>query len=706
MRTVIPVILSIFLISSVLVVSSSQSSFADEVIATSIGFEDSTILELKNSRGNTAQIDSIRIWISGDNEFKSFKTEQGWMGKKQLNGVIEFTTQNEVNPGESVKIGIKTIGNNPIINWKALDSNGEVISSASTQVTITETTDNQTELNKPKVVGIKEESSFRFIPENPSSNSEFRVIGKNFVPNEKLDFYIGNDLFTTVNVDEDGRVLFTAKTPNVINDDRTEFILRDSGGNEEIISIRIPNEDKRVIPDLIKLSLGNTPKEVKRGEIITLVGTATPNTTLTITSKHPDGNILNIDTILVGFNGKWSYDNLFMPDMKLGPVSIEITDGLNKALRNIDVISAKIINIESEFSMYESGETISFEGTAVPNREMSIIVEDSIGTEIYSKSITIGETGEVNFEVDIPRGAIEGTYVLTSFQGDEEGVSIFGIGQEPEEIIVLRTSKLNFSVGENVEILMQGPTNSQVSIIVIDSADREKISDTVNLGPDGKEVYVISTEDLPTGSFTFNVKRGESSSSEIFTIGLSTGSGAIEVQSTRDEYKPGEQMLILGSTGAFNVLLDVTITDSNGKIIKKVETFSDKSGVFKIDNFRIPNDAVQGIWTINAKSGGNFKDTEFMVLGNEDILSIMTDKSNYQIGDMVNISGSGARMSATVSIVIFNSDNNILNELNITAKSNGEFITIWKIERDLNPGEYTIKADDGSKEASTVFLIN
>ena len=120
MRTLLLVIFSVFLISSVALVSSVQDSFADEVIGTSIGFEDSTILELKNSRGNTATIDSIRIWLSGDNEFKSFKTEQGWLGKKQLNGVIEFTSQQQVKPGEYVKFGIKTIEENPTINWKAV----------------------------------------------------------------------------------------------------------------------------------------------------------------------------------------------------------------------------------------------------------------------------------------------------------------------------------------------------------------------------------------------------------------------------------------------------------------------------------------------------------------------------------------------------------------------------------------------------------
>ena len=77
-------VFSLLLISSIIFVSGFNTSYADEVIATSTGFEDSTILELKNNRGNTESIDTVRIWLSGDNEFKSFKTEQGWMGKKQL----------------------------------------------------------------------------------------------------------------------------------------------------------------------------------------------------------------------------------------------------------------------------------------------------------------------------------------------------------------------------------------------------------------------------------------------------------------------------------------------------------------------------------------------------------------------------------------------------------------------------------------------
>ena len=153
------VLFSLFLISSIVAVSTIQNSFADEVIATGTGFEDSTMLELKNSRTSTVNIDSVRIWLGGENEFKSFKTEQGWLGKKELNGVIEFTSQKQVKPGEVVKFGIKTIEQNPVLNWKAIDSMGNVISSASTKITESKDTQLTPELNKPKIVAIKDESN-------------------------------------------------------------------------------------------------------------------------------------------------------------------------------------------------------------------------------------------------------------------------------------------------------------------------------------------------------------------------------------------------------------------------------------------------------------------------------------------------------------------------------------------------------------------
>ena len=145
-----------------------------EIIANSFGLENSTILELKNSRGNSVEIDSVRIWLSGENSFQSFKTEQGWMGKNTPQGVIIFSSQDLLKPGEVVKFGIKTSVEKPVINWKALDTNGNIIKTAQT-ITDTEITDVK-EIIQTKSVAIKDDSTFRLIPTKLSPGSDFRVI--------------------------------------------------------------------------------------------------------------------------------------------------------------------------------------------------------------------------------------------------------------------------------------------------------------------------------------------------------------------------------------------------------------------------------------------------------------------------------------------------------------------------------------------------
>ena len=355
--------------------------------------------------------------------------------------------------------------------------------------------------------------------------------------------------------------------------------------------------------------------------------------------------------------------------------------------------------------MYQPGETAYFSGTGKPNQEISISLEDAVGTEIFSRSVSVADSGNVQFEIPIGRDAVEGTYILYLFQGDGEGITTFGVGQEPEAILILDPIKLNFPINENVDILIQGVSNGQVSLILIDSANREIFSDSINLGPDGVELYRISSDKLSSGSYTLSAQRGESMDEARFTVGFTTGSGTITVQTTRTEYLQGEQILILGKTSSKNVLLDVTITDSNGKVIKRFETFSDLSGVFKIDNFRIPMDGKTGIWKIDAKSGGNFKQTEFEVTSDSDVMIITLEKENYNIADTMNIEGSGAS-GATISLTVIDLNGDKIAELNFAAKSNGQFSTIWQIPLDTTPGEYEVLVDDGIKNASIKFTIN
>ena len=86
---------------------------------------------------------------------------------------------------------------------------------------------------------------------------------------------------------------------------------------------------------------------------------------------------------------------------------------------------------------------------------------------------------------------MKGTYVLHANQGKEDGISVVGLGEDPVEVIVVDSSKLNFKTNENVEITIQGQPNATVSIIILDDVSKEKIWTSINLGADGYHIFVV-----------------------------------------------------------------------------------------------------------------------------------------------------------------------------------------------------------------------
>tara|TARA_B100000929_G_scaffold130389_1_gene103216 strand:- start:6317 stop:8443 length:2127 start_codon:yes stop_codon:yes gene_type:complete len=686
-----------------------QSVYAEEVITVkSTALDTSSILELENNRGNDFNINSVRIWLSEDNSFKSFKTEKGWTGKFEVGGkVIVFSPQTSIKPGESVKFGIKTNSENPIINWKALDSAGQVIQSAAT-ATKQSDTERIPQITQTKIVAINDNSYFKFIPEKPSVGSDFRIIGENFIPNQNIKLYIGNQMIKTINIDGDGKFISTATVPDNLSVERTDFVLRDSGGTEKNVSMRLSDTQNRHMSSDLKISIDFTPKTVKRGDTIQLTGSATPDTTLTITSTNKNNKILNISTISTGFDGKWTFDNLFTTDLALGKITIKITDGKSTVIRNFDVISSQLINISSLQTRYEVGDTIKFAGSGIPNNEISLIVEDPIGIEVFSESFKVSSSGDIVFEVDTIVGFTEGTYILHAYQGSESAVSVVGVGVQPQEVLLVSSGQMNYSAGSDIDLIIRGEPHKAVSVVVIDESDKQKISDSIELDDNGNYIYFVESNELGTGAFTVEVRHGVSRGSTVFTIGLSTGTGLIEFQTIKDEYVLGDQILIIGKTGN-SVILTVSIIDPSGSVIREFDTFSDRIGTFTVDNFKIPSNGKTGNWIVKIGNEENFVEKSFNVVELTDTIQVNLDKDDriYRGGDMIAISGKNASIgsSVTVSITDLNGTK-VTTNLFISITSTGEFYTIWQLPKNIEPGIYDISVNDSVTDASISFTVN
>lgn len=677
------------------------------VTAKSIGFEETTIIEFENSNDNTSEIDTFRIWLGSDSNFKSFKTERGWTGQKTPEGVIVFTTSNPVQPGEVVKFGVKTDKPKPGINWKALTDTDQQIATGKTLAPDSSSTESKIEASESGI-GIFESSSFRLIPEKPSVGANMRVTGENFAANHKLDFYIDDKKMESFETDGDGRFMFTSSVPKDQAADRVDFKIVDAKGNEKAISLRLGEETGIATTENIPLTISAIPSIVYRGDTVKVTGTGSPGKSVTATIKDEGDKIVTTIAVDVDLNGKWEYEGLIAVDAPLGKQTAEITDGVETILRTWTVESPNKIEILPIKIRFEPGETIIFNGTAKPNEELQVVVEDPQGTEVYTEFLNIDSSGVVNIELPTFQSSIEGTYVLFASQGDDIDIVIVGLGQLPEEKIVVKPDKLNYSTSEKALLEIKGPASSSVSLLILDPSGKKKFNtdNPIILGPDGKSHYELDLSGYGSGVYTVVLTRGNAQTSEVFSVGLQTGSGEINAKTTKETYQPGESILILGDSSK-NALLTIELIDPDGNVLKTKDTFTNKDGIFSENSFRIPVEAKVGTWTIHVKSGPNFDDVKITVQGSvEEGMVIYVDSVMPSTGGkIVTLKGYGAAVSQLVVITVFSETDEEITELTIVSTGVGDFSTIWLVDNNIPPGTYTIKSVDSLSEAETTVLL-
>ena len=705
------IFLSSVLFISLTILLNPTNAFAEDVEIKDITFEETTILELTNE--SEQEISMFRVWLGSDFEFKSFKTEKGWVGEKTPQGVIIFTSPDTIKIGESVKFGFKTDKVTTGINWKALNEKNEQISiGKSTPGELPTALENSsqggTQFQKTDY-SMSSDSVFRIVPEKPNVGSTIRVTGDNFGTMQEFDFYINSEKIGKFETDKNGHFMTTMKIPENQNAERVDFKIKDANGEEKKISLRIGEIDNRIpVSDDIKLTIIGLPNVIHRGDILEISGTGDPGSAITAEITTPEGEIINSRTAEVDTKGNWELEEpvLIALDAPFGKYSATITDGRDSILKQWTVESDKSIMISPSTIKYEAGETMRFSGTAIPQQAIEIVLEDPLGKEIFSDILEVDKNGNVEFEFDTERTAVKGTYTVIATQEKEKEFIFVGIGQIPTIPVNLEFDKLNYKTSETAIISLSGTESEIVSLLIIDPSDKPK-GDTVSitLQPDGTGTHELELKGFSSGVYTAVVSKGTAQSTEIFTVGLQIGSGDIKLNTTKEDYHPGDSILILGDTNP-NVLLTITMTDPKGKEIKTKETFSDKNGKISEDSFRIPSDGIAGTWVINAKSGSNFVNEEISVLDVEQegmIVLIEKGESYGGVGQTMNIQVYGG--AQTVIIEIIAADGEIIEKLQFPASDDGEINQPWIIPKETEPGTYTIIASDAFNTVETTFEI-
>jgi len=701
------IILSITLLFSIALVS--IPSYAEEISVESIALDETTIMELIND--SNVDINTFRVWLGSEFSFESFKTEKGWVGEKTPQGVIIFTSSESVKPGESVKFGIKTDGSSSGINWKALDKQdkqigiGKSIANSLLNVVVNP---NVKENSRSTDTSISSESTFRIVPEKPNIGSTIRVTGEKFGASQMFDVYIDSKKIGSFETNKDGYFMTTLKIPENQNADRVDFKVVSKNGEEKKISLRIGEVGNRILESQhIPLTVQGIPKLIHRGDLLEIFGTGNPNSAVKMEITGPDGDLTRTITAETNSKGDWKVEPLLVPlDRPFGKYAGVISDGRNSKTINWTLESDKKIVITPVTLKFDQGQTMKFNGTALPNKSIELTLEDPLGKEIISDIIQIDESGIVNFEFPTTQNTMEGTYTLIAKQEKYKEFIYAGIGQLPTIPVNLEFDKLNYKAGETAVITLSGKASEIISLLIVDPSDKPKgESISIKLQPDGRGTHTIDLKGYSSGIYTAVLSKGSTQNSEVFTVGLQTGSGEININTTKVDYHPGDPILILGETSPNN-LLTVSMINPDGKEIKTRDTFSDKNGKISEGSFRVPSDAKPGAWTIKAKSGSNFDNVKINVLAViQEGMVVVVDEGQIipGFGRTINIHVYGA--SQTVQMEIVAQDGEIIEELSFPASKTGEINQPWIVPQDTEPGVYTIKVSDALNSAETAYKI-
>ena len=596
--------------------SLSEAAAADTISVSAKGLSNTIILEILNDKNNTSKIKTINVWVSTDNSFKSFKVEPGWTGNEKANGqMIVFSASKALNPGESVKFGLITDKKTSGINWKAIDENGNTVDKK--KVKVQEITESPIIFEKETETGQVQEfekstgTTLKFFPEKIRLDSHARLIGTGFDSNQLLQLYINDVLSGTISSDNQGNFKTTITIPSNLGIGVSNFVIIDEFKNTTTTEIKIEESSNRFLDTKLNFGVTSFNNEVKAEDVFSVSGNAPANTGVILIFKNKEGVIEKYRIINTDSKGVWIFEGVVGTDVELGNKSVLFQNLDTKLEYGLTIKSTSLINIMPQQIQYDPGSTITFIGEAEPNKNLEIIIKNQNRSIIHTDDVMVDATGNIDYKFPTDTGFVNGTYIIIINQGNSSYASLFGVGSPPSQQLIIAMNKLNFKTTSTPIINIVGPASTNIQILVTDQSGNEKISTSITSDLTGHGHKVLDFSSLSSGVYTVIALKGNLQDTTKFSVGLTTGSGAITLSSTKEVYVAGDRVLIIGKTGV-NAILTISLIDPQNNTVRTQDIFSDSTGQFT-NTFRIPIDGETGIWKIEVTSRLDHAATEFDV---------------------------------------------------------------------------------------------
>ena len=595
----------------------------EDISVTTKGFENTVIIEFENGKVDALNIKTIRIWISADNSFKSFKSEPGWSGAKYSDGqLLQFTASDVLKPGELVKFGVITDKKVSGINWKAIADNGNEIGPEKVKIMEISQTPIIVESVNAEKENIQQTGEMlygtkTFIPDNLRTGSNIRLVGDGFSPEQTHQFYLNDEFLKSAESDSQGNFITTINIPSTVNVGLNEFKIINDLGDSQISNVKINEQKNRLIKAgqiVHEFQINSVPESINLDEMLSISGLGQPSSPVLITIKNEDV-LETIQVVNIGVNGEWLFEKSINTDDDLGERTVIIRNNFQSITKNVNFITNQLFNISVFTTTSDSGDAFVLTGMAQPNKDLTLSIKNPDDDIIRFDILKIDESGEIKYEFPREESFKEGTYILRATQNEITQVSLFTLGTSSYDRVVVYLDKMNFKANSESKLTILGPPSTELTLNIFDPSDTRKFTETIVTNSIGIKTFELDLTGYSSGVYKAVISNPSYQDTAKFSVGLSAGSGAISFSSTKPDYSPGESMLIIGNTGA-NSLLNISLLDPNGIIIDKFEIFTDKEGGFTTEMLGIPSNAVPGIWQIKAQSGLDNKEHVINVVTN------------------------------------------------------------------------------------------
>jgi len=704
------IFISVLLVFSIFTLISISEVNAAEVISVNAkGYENTIIIEFENE--SASKIKTIKVWPGGEVTFTSFKSEPGWGGGEYSDGkLLIFTATNTLNPGESVKFGLVTDEKVNAMNWKVLDRNDNDIDKGKISIqVISETSsdiieEESKEVEQAKEVGDELYGTKKFIPEKIRPGSDIRLVGSGFGSEKNLKLYLDSTILKSVNTDKQGNFLTTISIPDAHNIGTSEFIIKDESDNIQSTSINVEEPKNRFLKTS-EFEINSVPAEIRYEETLTISGSAYPQSAIIIAFENNERVLEKTRVVSANANGEWVFEETIERTENLGEKFVIFKNNNDKTTKSLTVKSDYLIQISASAVRYNAGETVTITGTAEPNKNTTIWIKDQDKKIIHYDVFTSNANGSLNYEFVAGDILSSGTYTAIIKQESGSDATLFGIGQYPATVLVALMEKTNFELNSKAILSIVGPALSNLSITILDSNDNIEMTDSITSSSIGKNKYAIDLDSLDSGVYRAVVSSTNIQDSVKFSIGLDVGSGAISLVSTKDNYSPGESILVIGNTGN-NARIIVTLLDPSGNISAKTETFSDGTGSFSTVDIGIPSDGALGDWKVTAHNRLDNNSVEINVsIPTGKSLTLQIEETQFSTGDIIIIKGIGQSDANRLWVKITNESDEEVVSLHTPITSSGTFSLPWTVPTNFDTGTYTITVSDDENSSSFEIFI-